>query len=312
MAVAPAHGGTVLNWGATEAGVEKLPDGSCRLTALFPMAADEVFLGTWSGSAFHTGSGKDQLGIREIVLETTSFDAPDHEDALRMVDVGAAQGLDVKWFDVLEKLDVILVEPAAAEADRLELLKYPRSRILRTALSDKSGEATLFRTRKPGCSSLRKPNRRVLDRYPIASMFDVVAEETVRCVRYDELYALGEVFSPEYIKVDAQGLDLEVLKGFGQLLNSCLGLEVEAQFYQIYEGQTLLHEMIAYVEPFGLYLRGLTSQPNFAGDLVEVNAVFTRQSSEWWDASSSRKLRLIESKCNLARPEASISVALQG
>ena len=50
----------------------------------------------------------------------------------------------------------------------------------------------------------------------------------------------------------------------------------KATFYPIYRNQKLLHDVVRLFDSFGLVLRKLEPVPHFDGDLVEVDAFFTR------------------------------------
>ena len=96
-----------------------------------------------------------------------------------IADVGAADGLAKRWRPVAPVLRVVAFEPAArSEASGnagfgADTLVVPR------AAATCDGEAALFLTRPPRCSSLRRPNRSVVDRYPDGARYDVLGTATV-------------------------------------------------------------------------------------------------------------------------------------
>lgn len=77
-----------------------------------------------------------------------------------------------------------------------------------------------------------------------------------------------------------------MLQGFGELLQTCLGIELETHVYPIYQGQKLLHHLIAFLSDYGFVLRKLTPLLNMGapdrpvlsldGDFVEFDAWFTK------------------------------------
>ena len=107
--------------------------------------------------------------------------------------------------------------------------------------------------------------------------FEVVDRCNVECTRYDLLFSEGRVPKPDAIKIDSQGYEYEILQGFGGLLQGCLGIELEAHFYKLYREQKLLHKLIELLDSYDLVLRRLNPVPHFGGDLVEVDAYFTKR-----------------------------------
>ena len=109
--------------------------------------------------------------------------------------------------------------------------------------------------------------------YPI---FETVQTVSVQCARYDTLHRQGIVPDPDVINIDVQGHEYEVLSGFGGLLQNCLGIKLEAHLYPLYHGQKLPHDVIDLLDEYGLVLKSIRPVPNFNGDVVEVEAFFTR------------------------------------
>jgi FkbM family methyltransferase len=215
-----------------------------------------------------------------------------HEAALRLVDVGGAGGLQAKWLNVADKIAPILFEPNPAEAAKLRLSlsgAVSRSLVLETALSNVAGPQVLNIARHFGCTSLRQPNHDVLSGYRIQRLFRVKDTAQVECTRYDILYNTGQVPAPDAIKIDVQGYEYEVLQGFGALLQDCIGIELESHLYPIYRDQRLLHDLVAFLADFGFVLRGLRPVENFDGDVVELNAWFTKSIRYWRVMSETQK-----------------------
>lgn len=208
---------------------------------------------------------------------------PEHK--LRLVDVGAAEGLQQKWLKSAARIAPILFEPNASEAAKLRRGisdRFGRSDlVLEIGLSNAVGAQKLNITQYWGCASLREPNRALLSKYRIGRAFEIIRTERVTCTRYDELHRRGEVPAPDAIKIDAQGYEYEVLQGFGSLLHDCLGIELETHLYPIYKEQKLLHDLVGLLARFGFVLRRLQPVPNFDGDVVELDAWFTKDIEKW-------------------------------
>jgi FkbM family methyltransferase len=217
------------------------------------------------------------------VIRASSPIPPDSE-RLCLVDVGAGLvpggGIQDKWRPRLASITPVLFEPNPTEAAELRA-QFSDAVVVEAALSNITGRRNLVITENPTCTSLRHPNQEFLAGYDIRRHLRVTGTQEVECTRYDVLYGQGIVPPPDAIKLDVQGCEYEVLLGFGALLQDCLGIELETHFYPLYREQRLLHEIIALLGEYGFVLRKLeqNKMDNFDGDLVEVDAFFTKPRS---------------------------------
>jgi FkbM family methyltransferase len=209
-----------------------------------------------------------------MTTDSTTFPA---DDRLRLVDVGAMGGLQQKWRAYTDRIAPILFEPNPDEARKLRA-STSNAIVVEAALSSTLGPRALVITENPTCISLRNPNEHFLGDYGIEPHFRVRKTLDTPCTRYDVLYQQGVVPAPDAIKLDVQGCEFEVLLGFGSLLQHCIGIELEAHFYPLYRDQHLLHEIVSLLGAHGFVLRKLeqNKMDNFEGDLVEVDAYFTK------------------------------------
>jgi FkbM family methyltransferase len=202
------------------------------------------------------------------------------QELIRLVDAGAMGGLQEKWGQIAHRLWPVLFEPNHEEITRLSasLANFPKATVVEKALSNVDANATLFVTRNPTCVSLLEPNDRLLANYGIRVHFEVVRREVVECARYDSLHHAGVVPAPDVIKIDVQGHEFEVLLGFGGLLKDCMAVQLEAHLYPLYREQKVLGDLVALLASFGMVLRHIEQDKmgHFGGDVVEVDAYFTR------------------------------------
>ena len=198
------------------------------------------------------------------------------ESELVLVDVGGVGGLQPCWEPFRDRIVPVVFEPSPEGAAALRRDLGSNAIVIADALSDVACRRALHIAKCPGCTSLLESSRAVLSTYSVHPAFLVVDKVEVDCVRYDGLYAAGHVPAPDVIKIDVQGFEYEVLTGFGTLLSRCLAVQLEAHFYPIYEGQRLLGDLVALLRGHGLTLRKLAPINHFDGDIVEVDAWFTR------------------------------------
>ena len=167
-----------------------------------------------------------------------------------VLDVGARDGL-CEPFSNFDKSTVtpILVEPDKDEAKRLSKVKDNDSEIiLPYALWDKSGELTLNINKSPGTSSIFKPNFEELDKFPECDRFLNEKKVKLEGKTICELVANGVINDIDFMKVDVQGGELQVIRGGGEFLkDNLIGIEVEVEFLEMYKNQPLFGDVEKYI-----------------------------------------------------------------
>lgn len=179
-----------------------------------------------------------------------AFDDLLSERLIYIVDVGAAGDIAPRWKQIERHLSYVGFEPDDRSRELLNNTITPLGRyeIRKEALGETTGEAVNFNLcRKPQVSSSYYPQRDFLDLFPESSRFDIISSLKLEHTRLDEL-GLSEI---DFIKIDTQGSELDVLKGASGILNSCLGLEIEVEFVQLYKDQPLFGEICSFLQKSG-------------------------------------------------------------
>lgn len=183
---------------------------------------------------------------------------------MNILDVGARGGIQWPWNSVpCELIQVALVEPDPIEAERLtkRWASTHSVEVLPFALWSQSIELTININRSAGTSSIFNPNRDFLNQFPDSERFDVLQQLPISAVSLDHLVTKQLLTPPDFMKIDIQGAELEVLKGGRSVLsNNLVGLEVEVEFAQMYENQPLFRHIDQFVQQeLGLVLWDLRS-----------------------------------------------------
>jgi FkbM family methyltransferase len=181
-------------------------------------------------------------------------------ERISVVDVGARQGLAPRWRRYESLIEVIGFEPDAEECERLisRVFDLPYvAHFFPVGLGSADGaKAWLHICKQPGCSSLFVPNESLVRQFAGWQDMQVVNQIEVPLSRLDTVLAQGDL-CVEAIKIDAQGAELDVLKGMGVLLPSTLVVELEVEFVEQYVGQPVFREIDAFMHDAGFVLRGL-------------------------------------------------------
>ncbi len=135
---------------------------------------------------------------------------------------------------------VIGFEPNATECARLNARHGPTHRYLPLAVGD--GRRRRFhRMVRPENSSLYPPNLPLLRKFQaLAELFEVAGVEDIDTVRLDDVPDLGDI---DFLKIDVQGAELDVLRGASRVLQNVVAVQAEAEFVPMYEGQPLFGDI---------------------------------------------------------------------
>jgi FkbM family methyltransferase len=126
------------------------------------------------------------------------------------------------------------------------------------ALWDTSGKATLYITNYQACSSLYHPNLAYINRFggDANIMYKVISTVEVQTTTLDDvLIASKDHFKEiDYLQIDVQGGELNVLKGAITSLKNVLAVVAEVEFMQVYKNQPLFSDVDVYLKEQGFSL----------------------------------------------------------
>jgi FkbM family methyltransferase len=185
--------------------------------------------------------------------------------AATIADVGARWGAADSWFRMRPLARLIGFEPDPVECARLnEAAATSQERFYPVALGGVDGTGTLHVTQEPACSSLFPPSAAILDRYPsLRAIMTPVRTETVPLSTLATWAANAGVDRLDFLKLDTQGAELDILQGAGRLLDTCLGIEAEVMFSPLYDGQPLFADVDAFLRSRGFTLWRLDSLAHY-------------------------------------------------
>ena len=186
---------------------------------------------------------------------------------VNLIDVGAAEGLQPPWHGnapVIRRL--LRFEP------RDEASQEPWCKTVDAALWETAGERDFYVCRGLGgsgsslfeqnCEYVKEHYDELKRRGPehlAKTWFERSTLERVDqiiCRTLDEvLLALNHPFPYHFVKIDAQGAEYNILKGFEKgLREDCIGLHLELFALPMYKGIKLLPEVEDYLRGFGFDL----------------------------------------------------------
>lgn len=194
-------------------------------------------------------------------------------------DVGANNG---QFGQRVRKLgytgDIISFEPIAETNRQLQTTAATDSRwkTVHSALGDYDGTAEINVSTNSYSSSLLNMLPAHSESAPDTTY---VRQESIRVQKIDSI--LDQYYSPGqnlYVKIDTQGFERQVFDGSLRSLSHIRGFQMELSLQPMYEGETLMHEMLLLLQSAGYKLKLMEGgHRDFkTGELLQVEVYFFR------------------------------------
>ena len=192
-----------------------------------------------------------------------------------IVDVGAYRGdFARQCLRLWPRARLTCFEPLPARADTLEMLArtYPGLRVHRTLVGAEERDRVALHESETASSVLKEwqANQFPVREYPMTTIDRAIGSDA------DEP-------TPDFLKIDVQGYELEVLKGAERTLASLAVVLTEVNLLDIHQGVPLLDQLVAWLAArnFVVYdIAGLTRRP-LDGALWQADLVFVPRNSPW-------------------------------
>ncbi len=235
----------------------------------------------------------------------------EHIPPIKVVDVGAMALGPTQYDRLLEHgiAEVLGFEPQPVECERLNQMAKPGCRYLPHAVGDGS-TGTFHLARAVYTSSLLPPNLPIVDRFHVRAAEITVLGDLMRVAREwpvttRRLDDIPEAKGTDYLKLDIQGAELDVLRGATEVLKDVLVVETEVEFVPIYEGQPLFADIDVALRAAGFVfhrftdLKGGTFRPlsakaphPFRGQIMWGDAVYVKDFMKLRSLGLERLLKL--------------------
>lgn len=123
------------------------------------------------------------------------------------------------------------------------------------ALADVVGEKTLYVTQHPMCSSLYPPNEPFLNRFEnLSNLAGLDFTLEIETTTLDTFCEAEQIPFIDYLQIDVQGADLDVLRGSRQILSTVLAVQIEVEFAPLYKDQPLFSDIDVFLRAQGFSL----------------------------------------------------------
>ena len=194
---------------------------------------------------------------------------------LGFIDIGARGGVSELVRPIASKTAVLGFEPDRVEAARLKSSHeanphWNAFEIETTAVAGNKGEREFFETARGVNSSLLRPSAAFAQRYQVPGFAvdrvrpcEVDTLDSILFTKRDDVLPYGEL-----LKIDAQGVELEILQGSSRLLSErTVAIICEVSFCELYEQQPLFGGVAKYLWERGFDFYGFQSLSHRASHL---------------------------------------------
>lgn len=142
-------------------------------------------------------------------------------------------------------LTLTAFDPQQAVCDFINQYWSPMAKAYPYAISD-GGVHTLYKTANPLCYSLFKPLEEFLIAFESSrKYFEIEGTEELQTRSLDEL--TEEIQGIDFIKLDAQGAELDILQHATKWLDNILVVHCEVEFIELYENQPMFEDIAQFM-----------------------------------------------------------------
>ena len=173
------------------------------------------------------------------------------------------------------------------------------------ALGKTNEKRNLYITQHPMCSSLYKPNESLISLYNNFEAAYLKNQTEVETISLDYFVDQNKIDAIDFIKIDVQGAELDIIKGGKKSLENVLQIVCEVEFIPHYENQPLFGDVCNYLEKYDLMfnkflgLSGralkpimLNNDPNLASQHIWTDAIFIHHIQKIQNLSDEKLLKL--------------------
>jgi FkbM family methyltransferase len=198
-------------------------------------------------------------------------------DYRTVVDIGANRGqFSLVARQCLRQARIISFEPLPTAAAKFRAVFGDDDRVMlhEAAIGPVPGNATIHISRRDDSSSLLPITATQVALFPGT---EEAAIAIVRVAPLREFISMAEIEAPALLKVDVQGYELEALRGCEDMLGQFAYVYAECSFVELYAGQAMADEVIAWLRERGFRLRGVQNTAyDRDGRAIQADFLFAR------------------------------------
>ncbi len=219
-------------------------------------------------------------------------------EKLVIIDCGAAGGSFQEWDSLSDKIIIHGFDPDEKECERLNAnarhkgLQHYYYPLL---IANNSKNRNFYITNDSASNSLFEPDPQLISRYKqnycdlkwISTVENVglkkiIKVDTTSLNDWANKYSIKDI---DYIKLDVQGAELEILEGTGKIFDNVVGMNIEVWFVPVYKNQPLFADLDKFIrrKKFDFFSFFIYTAGQYAGRMTspvsygKVNSPFAQR-----------------------------------
>ena len=217
--------------------------------------------------------------LARLVVPTSEHGRALSRFAFRTVlDVGANKGQFAAFaFNAWPDAQLYCFEPLPKPRGTLKaIVAAKRVRVFDVALGSQASSMDMHIAQRDDSSSLLP----IGEHQTTLHGTHEVGVQPVKVERIDSLLNLSDLLSPCLLKIDVQGFELDVIKGATGLLSAIDVIYAEMSYIELYKGQPLYSDIIAFLHDYGFAVAGVYNQSDDTGlGAIQADVLLQRRTS---------------------------------
>ena len=149
--------------------------------------------------------------------------------------------------DVFPQSKIFAFEVDESLCENLNQNSKPGIKYYPFALGRTEEERPFYEANHEMCSSLYKPNEKLLSLYESLEVSMLKSVRSVKTISLDHFIKENEIESVDFIKIDVQGAELDVFQGGVHTLKNVVGIVSEVEFIPLYKEQPLFGDVCTFL-----------------------------------------------------------------